>query len=73
MENNIKWARLKKIDAWLLPRNLNKQSMPYVWLVYLPFFFLPVFNFSVQPSHWLYTIVASLIFLVIYFRSLLGK
>ncbi|WP_111977231.1 sensor histidine kinase [Algibacillus agarilyticus] len=69
MENNGKWTRLKKIDAFLLPRNINKQSMPYVWLVYLPFFFAPVFYFSSQYSHWLYTVVASLIFLILYFRS----
>ncbi|PKG98574.1 sensor histidine kinase [Paraglaciecola sp. MB-3u-78] len=60
---------LKKIDAWLLPRNLNEQFSPYVWLIYLPLFFVPVIIFHQDPMDFVWTFLAVITFLGLYFHS----
>lgn len=62
------FSLFKSIDARLLPRNLKEQFSPYVWLIYLPFFFGPVFYFSPNALDWLWTVVATICFLAIYFH-----
>ncbi|TDF35579.1 sensor histidine kinase [Alteromonadaceae bacterium M269] len=62
-------AWLKKIDHFLLPRDLNEQFSPYVWLIYLPLFFVPVFIFSDKASDFVWTILATVAFLIAYFHS----
>jgi two-component system, NarL family, sensor histidine kinase DesK len=60
---------LKQIDHWLLPRGLAEPYSPYVWLIYLPLFFVPVIVF--HHSAWqLVTVGAiTLVFLLLYFHS----
>lgn len=60
---------LKKIDYWLLPRNLNEQFSPYVWLIYLPLFFVPVVLFYQNLMDVVWTTLASIAFLGLYFHS----
>lgn len=62
------FSLLKSIGARLLPRNLNEQFSPYVWLVYLPMFFGPVFYFSSNVMHWVWTSIATVCFLIAYFH-----
>jgi two-component system sensor histidine kinase DesK len=59
----------QKIDYWLLPRNLNEQFSPYVWLIYLPLFFVPVIMFNQDPVDLLGTLLALIAFLGLYFHS----
>jgi two-component system sensor histidine kinase DesK len=59
----------RKIDFWLLPRNLNEQFSPYVWLIYLPLFFVPVFFLHQNPMDLLWTFLALIVFLGLYFHS----
>ena len=59
---------LKKIDKFLLPRGLEEPYSPYVWLIYLPLFFVPVIFY--YHSTWQLVATASicLVFLVLYFH-----
>jgi len=59
---------LKKIDRFLLPRGLEEPYSPYVWLIYLPLFFVPVIFY--YHSTWQLVATASicLVFLVLYFH-----
>ena len=59
----------RKIDSWLLPRNLNEQFSPYVWLIYLPLFFVPVMFLHQNPMDLLWTFLALIVFLGLYFHS----
>ena len=59
---------LAKIDTWLLPRNLQEKFSPYVWLIYLPLFFVPVFIWSTSLFDQLATVFITLGFLAIYFH-----
>jgi two-component system sensor histidine kinase DesK len=59
----------RKIDSWLLPRNLNEQFSPYVWLIYLPLFFIPVMIFHEDPMDWVWTLLALIAFLGLYFHA----
>lgn len=59
---------LKKLDKWLLPRNLSEPMTPYLLLIYLPFFFVPVVIFHQQPIDLVWTAIATITFLVVYFR-----
>ena len=59
---------LKKIDKWLLPRNLEERYSPYVWLIYLPMFFLPVLVFYESTWQLYATALATIGFLIIYFH-----
>jgi two-component system sensor histidine kinase DesK len=60
---------LRRIDSWLLPRNLNEQFSPYVWLIYLPLFFVPVIIFHDDPMDLVWTLLALIAFLGLYFHS----
>ncbi|MDO6840743.1 sensor histidine kinase [Paraglaciecola chathamensis] len=59
---------LRKIDTWLLPRNLSEPMTPYLLLIYLPFFFVPVAIFYQQPMELLWAAMLTIAFLVVYFR-----
>ena len=59
----------RKIDSWLLPRNLNEQFSPYVWLIYLPLFFVPVMFFYQDPMDLVWTFLALFAFLALYFHA----
>lgn len=59
----------RKIDSWLLPRNLNEQFSPYVWLIYLPLFFVPVIIFHQEPMDLVWTLLATIAFLGLYFHA----
>ena len=51
----------------LLPQNRDHGWAPYVWLVFLSFFFFqPVLDPNVTAKLWIITGVASAVFLVIY-------
>nr|WP_268820377.1 sensor histidine kinase [Paraglaciecola sp. G1-23] len=52
----------------MLPRDLCEQFSPYVWLIYLPLFFGPVFYYSPDPMHWLWAAIATVSFLIVYFH-----
>jgi two-component system sensor histidine kinase DesK len=60
---------LRKIDSWLLPRNVNEQFSPYVWLIYLPLFFTPVIIFHDESMDLVWTALASIAFLGLYFHA----
>lgn len=60
---------IRKIDSWLLPRNLNEQFSPYVWLIYLPLFFVPVMIFHQEPMDLVWTFLALMAFLGLYFHA----
>ena len=60
---------LRRIDSWLLPRNLNEQFSPYVWLIYLPLFFVPVAIFHQDPMDWVWTVLTLIAFLGLYFHA----
>jgi two-component system sensor histidine kinase DesK len=60
---------LKTIDHWLLPRNLAEPYSPYVWLIYLPLFFVPVIIFQQNTMQLVWTALISVVFLLVYFRS----
>jgi len=59
----------RKIDSWLLPRNLNEQFSPYIWLIYLPLFFVPVVFLHQDPMDLVWTFLALLAFLGLYFHA----
>jgi two-component system, NarL family, sensor histidine kinase DesK len=67
MQNTM--TLLKQIDHCLLPRGLAEPYSPYVWLIYLPLFFVPVMVF--HHSVWQLVAVGciTLIFLLLYFHS----
>jgi two-component system sensor histidine kinase DesK len=60
---------LQIIHRFLLPRRLKEDFSPYVWLIYLPLFFAPVFIFSTDATDKWLTFIATLAFLAIYFHS----
>jgi two-component system, NarL family, sensor histidine kinase DesK len=62
-------ALLKRIDFYLLPRNLSEPFSPYVWLIYLPFFFVPVILFHESMAQLGWMILICLAFLFLYFAS----
>src|SRR6266404_1112863 len=57
----------------LLPNNRDHGWAPYFWLVFLAFFFLqPAFEHAGRRQ-WLVTIVATVVFLVVYFGTFWAK
>lgn len=60
---------LRKIDSWLLPRNVNEQFSPYVWLIYLPLFFIPVIISHDESIDLVWTALALITFLGLYFHA----
>lgn len=65
----MKLSLLKKIDQLLLPRNLREPFSPYVWLVYLPLFFVPVIIFHQDVGQLLWMALICVAFLGLYFGS----
>lgn len=62
-------ALLKKLDQRLLPRGLAEPYSPYVWLIYLPLFFLPVIYYHHSAWQLVATAAITLAFLCLYFHS----
>jgi two-component system sensor histidine kinase DesK len=60
---------LKNIDHWLLPRKLEEPYSPYIWLIYLPLFFVPVIIFQQNIMQLVWVALISIVFLIVYFRS----
>lgn len=60
---------LRKIDAWLLPRSLSEQFSPYVWLIYLPLYFVPIMLFYKEPIELLWAGLTLVVFLGLYFHA----
>ena len=60
---------IRKIDFWLLPRNVNEQFSPYVWLIYLPLFFIPVIISHDESMDLVWTALALITFLGLYFHA----
>jgi two-component system sensor histidine kinase DesK len=60
---------IRKIDSWLLPRNINEQFSPYVWLIYLPLFFIPVIISHHESMDLVWTALALITFLGLYFHA----
>jgi two-component system sensor histidine kinase DesK len=60
---------IRKIDSWLLPRNINEQFSPYVWLIYLPLFFIPVMISHHESIDLVWTALALITFLGLYFHA----
>jgi two-component system sensor histidine kinase DesK len=53
----------------LIPKNRDHGWVPYVWLVFLAFFILnPILDPHTTSREWVITIVATAVFLVLYFR-----
>ena len=52
----------------LVPKNRDHGWVPYVWLVFLAFFIIPVFLNHVTAKDWIITAAATAVFLVLYFR-----
>lgn len=63
----------RKIDSWLLPRHLNEQFSPYVWLIYLPLFFVPVAIYHQSTMDLVWTFLATITFLALYFHAFWAK
>tara|TARA_R110000744_G_scaffold172532_1_gene291229 strand:+ start:10653 stop:11819 length:1167 start_codon:yes stop_codon:yes gene_type:complete len=59
---------LRKLDNCLLPRNLSEPLTPYLLLIYLPFFFVPVAFTYQNPVELLWAALATLAFLAVYFH-----
>src|SRR4051812_4847693 len=61
------WLRLHR---WLLPNAMWAGWTPYLWLLYLGFFFV---QWPGQPAwsitQWVFSTAAAAVFLVLYFRS----
>lgn len=62
-------AWFKKVDSWILPRGMKEQFSPYIWLAYLPLFFVPVFMFDDNVIRRTQVVVISLVFIFVYFAS----
>src|ERR1041385_7413146 len=52
----------------LVPKNRDHGWVPYVWLVFLAFFIIPVFLSHVTAKDWIISGTATVIFLILYFR-----
>ncbi len=52
----------------LLPRNTNQGWLPYIFLPYLAFFFIPPLTEHFTLGRWLLTLIGTAIFLICYFR-----
>lgn len=59
----------RKFTMRLLPRNQELGWTPYVWLIYLGFFFIQPVASRAGWKEWLATALASAVFLVLYFAS----
>jgi len=60
---------LKKIDHKLLPRPMDFQYGPYVWLIYLFIFFLSLAQYHPIENSYLYATIGTVLFLAVYFNG----
>ena len=60
---------LKKIDHKLLPRPMEFQYGPYVWLVYLSIFFVSLYHYHPIENSFYLASIGTLLFLVAYFNG----
>lgn len=60
---------LKRIDQFLLPRQSELQYGPYIWLIYLAFFFISLSQHHPVEHSFAYATIGSLSFLVLYFNG----
>ncbi|MFT2089541.1 sensor histidine kinase [Paraglaciecola sp. 2405UD69-4] len=60
---------LQKIDARLLPKGLDERYAPYIWLVYLPLFFIPVAVLNENKMDLVWIMAATVAFLGLYFHA----
>jgi two-component system sensor histidine kinase DesK len=63
------WALLKQIDRKLLPRQTETQFGPYIWLVYLSFFFVSLALHHPVENSFIYASIGTGLFLVVYFNA----
>jgi len=62
-------ALLLKLDNLILPRSGGMHFAPYIWLVYLGFFFASaLFYHPVEHTYW-YATVGTVVFLIVYFNA----
>ncbi len=61
--------RLKRIDHKLLPRQSELQYGPYIWLLYLFFFFIGLVQYPALSTNIFYATAGTLLFLVLYFNG----
>ena len=59
--------------AGLLPQNRDHGWAPYVWLVFLSFFFFQPVLERTSAREWIITAVASVVFVVLYFAVFWSK
>ena len=59
----------KRIDQHLLPRQSSLQYGPYIWLIYLAFFFVSLAQYHPVEHSWIYASVGTLLFLILYFNG----
>jgi two-component system sensor histidine kinase DesK len=62
-------STLKHIDAKLLPNKTVGRISPYVWLIYLPIYFVPVALLYSNISQLLWASLGCAVFLYLYFSS----
>lgn len=60
---------LKKIDRRLLPKKDNQKYGPYIWLVYLLFFFVSLALYHPVKNSFIYASIGTGLFLVLYFHA----
>ena len=60
---------LKQIDYKLLPRPMDFQYGPYVWLMYLFIFFVSLAQYHPIKNSYLYATIGTILFLIIYFNG----
>ena len=62
-------ATLRKVHRRLLPADLQQGILPYVWLVYLLIYIIPVLIRPVEPWVIWATLLSAAVFLVLYFYT----
>lgn len=60
---------LKQIDLRLLPRQDNLQYGPYIWLIYLLFFFISLLLYHPVENSLFYAAIGTGLFLIVYFDA----
>jgi len=60
---------LKRIDQRLLPRQSELQYGPYIWLIYLAFFFVSLSQYHPVENSFIYAAIGTIAFLALYFNG----
>jgi len=60
---------LKEIDQLLLPKQENLRYGPYIWLVYLLFFFVNLYFYHPIENSFMYASIGTALFLAVYFHA----